>query len=212
MIEEASKELDELWTFQQQDQRENTERGAKQVAWLASSDSPRTNYRVRGKVLKSVCALIERIAQNGGPEAKRALRAIENALANTETGPKRAVDNYGAIRLRVYVLRHLARCDPANAVQSWIRILKLIAGKDSFDAWTYALRHRRGKVEFEEREAKWAVEAAEELANTSREPICTIELTPIWQRLEIILPGVPRDQRLKLADRFKDALDRMERD
>lgn len=204
LIEAASNGLAELWSCPQGDRRAEGEHATARLAWLASRESPRTNYRVRAKVMEVACRLIERIAQNDGRDT---LNAIENALANTATGPRHTIDNYGAVSLRVYALRHLARCDPANAIPAWVQILKLMMIPDGFHACQYALRHRRGSVHFEEREANWAIEATEELARTSRETIHTRRLRPIGNRIRGRLPGVERDRRLRLADRFDDTLE-----
>ena len=212
-IGEAARELSALWSSAQGDTHKDAERAATKLAWLASSESPRTNYRVRAKVLNDACALVERIADGGEEEAREALTAIEAALADTETGEKHAIDCWGAIAVRVYALRHSARCDARDAVGTWVRILRLLATASSEGpAWKYALRCRP-TMRFEEREANWALEAARELVTEARTNGgglgLAARLSPIGWRIRSRLVGVPRDCRVKLANRFEDTLKEM---
>ena len=213
-IEPILRELSELWppSATQTHRRQEPERATARLAWLASSEGPRTNYRNRAKIAQSARALIERIAADGTREASHTLEAIEAALANTETGAQHAIDQYAASGLRIYALRHRARCDKERAADTWVRILKLIMTEHGAAGWVYAMRDRP-PVRFEEQEAQWALEAARELVRearaSGREPRFSIRLEPIGHRLRSRLQGTPRHRRLKLADKFEETVDEL---
>ena len=112
--------------------------------------------------------------------------------------------------MRIYALRHLAKCEPETAVRFWtiaVEELMLIAGPGT-DAAKYATMSRH-PVTFKAREALWFLAALTGLATIPQggrtEPLHTLVV-----RSKTRMGGLTKEERARAVDQIKLRIDELE--
>ena len=172
---------------------------------------PVKSKSARDRLMWQVRRLIENDGANPRAGAGLVLRGLEAGLAElAEQTVDLMLAGDHARTMRIYALRHLAKCEPETGVRFWtiaVEELMIVTGPGT-DAAKYATLSRH-PVTFEAREALWFLEALKGLATIPQggrtEPLHTLV-----ERLKTRMGGLTKEERARVVDQIKLRIDGLE--